>query len=234
MSFIHKYIADQIKLYTLLIKRFYKDIVSNYSFAKHNTQKLIEYPFKISINQSIEVFPPLTHKNQIHNIKIAAHQIEKYTIFPNQILSFWKSVGKPTHRKGYVVENKEICNSGENLSQLTGIMYYLSLLSGLQVIERYNYLTDIFSEEQRIYPLGTDAPVSYGTQDLRVKNNYNFPVTFHFIITDSYIQGILLSEKEIMPNKITFKRTDYKKYKEIITRINRRTVAFSKYSNPQK
>lgn len=233
MSFIIKYCL-LVNSYFSIYKRFYKDFNSKYSFAKRNLKKTLECPFELSIIQPIEFISPYTKQSQIQNLKLAANKIEKYIILPNQVFSFWRIVGKPVTKNGFEKEDinhKKIQDYGENLRQLSGIIYYLSLLGGIQTLERYNYPTDIYSEEQRIYPLGSDAYISYFQKDLRIKNNYTFAIKFKFIIENNHIKGSLFTEKKILPNKINFKRTDYKNYKEILTRINRRTVAFSKYNN---
>lgn len=40
--------------------------------------------------------------NKIINLKIAKQKLNKITIAPGETFSYWKLIGKPTKRKGYV------------------------------------------------------------------------------------------------------------------------------------
>ena len=40
--------------------------------------------------------------NKIANIKIALQHVDKLTLFPGDTFSYWKAIGKPTKRKGYL------------------------------------------------------------------------------------------------------------------------------------
>jgi vancomycin resistance protein VanW len=51
-----------------------------------------------------------------------------------------------------------------------GILYYLSLQAGLKPLERYPHSTDIYTDETRFTPLGSDATVVYGYKDFRFVN----------------------------------------------------------------
>lgn len=42
------------------------------------------------------------HSNKIKNLKIATHKVNKIIIRPGETFSYWKALGNPTRRKGYV------------------------------------------------------------------------------------------------------------------------------------
>ncbi len=70
------------------------------------------------------------------------------------------------------------------LCQLTGIIFYISLIARLDIVERHHHSIDIYKEDESYTPMGTDAAIVYGYKDLRIRNNYSFPIYFKFIIKD--------------------------------------------------
>ena len=114
----------------------------------------------------------------MHNLKLAIQSIESVDILPREIFSFWKIVGNPSKRNGFIgsrsIINGQVTNSiGGGLCQLSGLVYYLSLKSGLEILERHNHSMDIYTEETRFTPLGSDATVVYGYKDLKIRNNFS-------------------------------------------------------------
>lgn len=41
-------------------------------------------------------------RNKVTNLKIAIKQLNNLIIYPGEVLSYWKSIARPTKRKGYV------------------------------------------------------------------------------------------------------------------------------------
>jgi vancomycin resistance protein VanW len=138
---------------------------------------------------------------------LAAKKVNEVVIYPNEIFSFWKVIGNPNNqfKKGRTIQNGEIIEDvGGGLCQVSGIIYYVTLVAGLDVLERYNHSTDIYNDETRFCPLGTDATIVYGYKDLRVRNNYSFPLKFEIEIVDQLISIKLLSTQKIEENKLLF------------------------------
>jgi vancomycin resistance protein VanW len=141
------------------------------------------------------------------NFSLAAKKVNEVVIYPNEIFSFWKVIGNPNNqfKKGRTIQNGEIVEDvGGGLCQVSGIIYYVTLVAGLEVLERYNHSTDIYNDETRFCPLGTDATIVYGYKDLRVRNNYSFPLKFEIEIVDQLISIKLLSTQKIEENKLLF------------------------------
>ena len=169
------------------------------------------FSFELVVEQHFTTLPS-------DSLNAVIGKINSVVLKPNRTFSFWKTVGKSD-------ENEEI------LSREAGIIYHLALVGGLRILERHHYETDFFTDENRPFPLGTDAWVSQNNKDLKIKNIHDFLIKFQIEIFDEKIIGKLLSSKKIIPNKLEFKRIDYPNRKEIYTRINRRTVAVSSYKN---
>lgn len=190
-----------------------KDIVSlrAFSFA-HSTKSASTLPYDISITQKIN--PSKTLAEKVNNVTVGANRIAKITLQPKQILSLWNVIGAPTTSNGFqesraIVAGKLEMQSGGGLCQLSGIVYHLALLGGLEILERHNHSVDIYTEEERFTPLGSDATVVYGYKDLRVKNSKPYPISFQITVDNTQAVGKLLSAQPITPQKVLFQREDY-------------------------
>lgn len=180
---------------------FLKDLINRTSFASGVVFD-VDMAHTIDISQPFKPSPTLDNKK--HNLREAASRINNIVIYPNEIFSFWHIVGNPNNKKRFQ-EGRSIhhgCQGldiGGGLCQASGIIHHLALLAGLSVEERYNHSVDLYTDETRFAPLGTDATVFYGFKDLRICNNKSFPISFKLDITDTDIHARLLSSEHIDP-----------------------------------
>ncbi len=229
-----RFIPTIVKLKFKIAKRQICDLefISKNRFAKKRPQEKISN-FSIATEQEIKKGTFL--ENKIHNLKLASKAINEVCIHPNEIFSFWKTIGNPSERNGFkkgrnIVNQKVSEEIGGGLCQLSGIIYHTALKANLPILERHNHSVDIYSEEERFTPLGADATVVYGYKDLRIKNNKPFPIKFEIEIEGNTLTCSLFSENEIGENKITFNCIDKGKKLEIITFINTKKISISFYT----
>ena len=221
----------KMKLQLKLFIRYSRDILKgNISrFAKKDLQKT-NFDFKIEIRQEIK--PSETFENKVFNLGLAGYKVSDVVIFPNQLFSFWNSVGNPEigFKKGRTIQNGVIKedNAG-GICQVSGLVYYLSLLAGMDVVERYNHSVDIYNEETRFAPLGADATVVYGYKDLRFINNHSSPIKFQITIDENYIIGRLLSKSELVERNIRFEEIHNDNSIEVLTYDNNKPICTSFY-----
>jgi vancomycin resistance protein VanW len=222
----------QLKLLRKIILRSLNDFrTGNHSrFARKRSEKL---SFDYSLSMSQEVKKNETYESKIFNFSLASKKVNEVIIYPNEIFSFWKVIGNPNSQfqKGRTIQNGEIVEDvGGGLCQVSGIIYYMSLLAGLDVLERYNHSTDIYNDETRFCPLGTDATIVYGYKDLRVRNNYSFPLKFEIEIGDQLISIKLLSTQKVEENILFFELVERADYTEVfIKNESEKVINTSKY-----
>jgi vancomycin resistance protein VanW len=222
----------QLKLLRKIILRSLNDFrTGNHSrFARKRAEKL---SFDYSLSTSQEVKKNETYESKIFNFTLASKKVNEVIVYPNEIFSFWKVIGNPNSQfqKGRTIQNGEIVEDvGGGLCQVSGIVYYMSLVAGLEVIERYNHSTDIYNDETRFCPLGTDATIVYGYKDLRVRNNYSFPLKFEIEIGDQLISIKLLSTKKVEENKLFFELVERADYTEVFIKNElEKVINISKY-----
>lgn len=147
---------------------------------------------------------------KLANLKLAMTAIEETYLGPGEVFSFWNRVPAPYQKNGYrpsrsIVKGKVEESIGGGLCQLSGMMYYLSLMAGLEILERYPHSKDIYDDESRYTPLGSDATVVYAYKDLRIRNPYEQALRFEFQIKGELLELHLHSQAPIEPRKVEFK-----------------------------
>lgn len=204
--FLRKYLPHPIKLQIKLLQRFCYEQKTQYSYSKkYSSESIGEY--KIEIRQTIKKGD--YYKNKIHNLKIVSDKLNNLLINPNEVFSFWKSVGKPTEknnfRKGRNLKNDNISSDfGGGICQFSSIIYFLALQCGLKIIERYPHSIDIYQEHERFMPLGSDSTVVYGYKDLQIQNTFSFPIQFQCSVNEQELQLKIISTQKIILNEIKF------------------------------
>jgi vancomycin resistance protein VanW len=114
--------------------------------------------------------------NKITNLRLAASRLNGLILQPGETFSFWRSVGKPNRRKGYldgmVLSNGLVCSgTGGGLCQLSNLIYWMTLYTPLTVTERWRHNYDVFPDSSRTQPFGSGATVVYNYIDLQINNH---------------------------------------------------------------
>lgn len=202
-----------LKIKLKLFIRYKNDLLSKrlLQFSK-KTNNNVDFDYSISLSQEIK--KGISFENKLYNLELASARINEYIIKPNQIFSFFKIIGNPEYdfkKSRTLVNGKLVEQNGGGLCQVSGIIYHISLIAGLEIIERHNHSVDIYTDKTRFTPLGTDASIVYGYKDLRVKNNLPFSIKFEMEIKDNFIQVNLRSEKMVEQRQLFFEsKMDHK------------------------
>ena len=132
--------------------------------------------------------------NKITNLKIAAECLNKITVYPGEIFSFWYLIKKPTANRGFVegmvLKNGTVDKDiGGGLCQLSNLIFWLTLHTSLTIIERHRHGYDVFPDSNRTQPFGSGATCYYPHGDLMIKNETD--KTFQLLITvgEEYLHG---------------------------------------------
>jgi len=109
---------------------------------------------------------------KIHNLRIAAARLDGQSIAVGAVFSFWRVVGAPTRRRGFVSgrelrEGCMIASVGGGLCQLSNALYAVALQAGLEIVERHPHSQVVpGSSAER----GRDATVFWNYIDLRFRS----------------------------------------------------------------
>jgi len=192
------------KIYYTLFKNIYWHLPPT-KFAK--TLKAEFLPCEIFTHKS-----PLIRKlknvdmwmqhNKVQNLKTAVRRINGLVIKPGEVFSYWRSLGKPTIRKGYlegmILHNGTVkAGVGGGLCQLSNLVFWMTLHTPLTVIERWHHAYDVFPDEDRKQPFGSGATCAYPFIDLQIKNNtgQNFQLTLE--VTNEFLMGKWYSDQPL-------------------------------------
>lgn len=140
--------------------------------------------------------------NKVVNLKIAIKKIDGIIIKPGETFSFWKLVGLPTKRKGYVEgmllsRGKVMVGIGGGLCQLANLLHWMVLHSPLTITERYHHGFDPFPDNGRVLPFGSGATVFYNYVDYQFTNNTPCSFQIKLWLTDKHLKGELLCDHEL-------------------------------------
>lgn len=111
--------------------------------------------------------------NRQGNITITCSALTNTTVAPGEIFSFCDTVGQSTEERGYkeanvIVQGVNTKGLGGGNCQVSSTLYnaVLAVPNELEVIERHPHSAPVPYIEE-----GKDAAISYGSHDLKFKNN---------------------------------------------------------------
>lgn len=176
--------------------------------------------------------------NKIINLKLAVERLNGIVIQPGETFSYWRLIGKPSKRKGYVDGMVLYYGSfkpgvGGGLCQLSNLIYWITLHTPLTVTERHRHSYDVFPDSNRNQPFGSGATCSYNYMDLQIMNQTNHPYQLHLKVTDQYLEGEWLSVEEPLYTYEIYEK-EHKISHEYWGAYLRHNLIFRKVFNRQK
>ena len=114
--------------------------------------------------------------NKVTNLRLACPKISGILLHPGETFSYWKAIGNPTAREGYLpgmvlVNGKVAAGIGGGLCQLSNLIYWMTLHTPLTVVERHHHGYDVFPDSNRTQPFGSGATCFYPYGDLMIRND---------------------------------------------------------------
>lgn len=137
---------------------------------------------------------PVLQHNKVVNLRLAAERLDGLALLPGQRLSFWREVGPPTRRRGFVdgavLESGRVrAGVGGGLCQMTNLLYWMTLHTPLTVIERWRHSYDVFPDADRTQPFGSGATCSWPSLDLQIENRTGVPWRLSIGVDESHLRG---------------------------------------------
>ncbi len=122
--------------------------------------------------------------NRKKNIAIAAGNLNGLVLEPGASFSVSEQIKPRTSANGYRTAGtyeagKVIQAMGGGICQVSSTTYNAAMNSGLTILERHQHSMPV-----HYLPLGLDAAISSGSKDLKIRNDYAFPVVF-----EAYTKG---------------------------------------------
>ena len=140
-----------------------------------------------------------------YNLKLAASKLNGYILQPGVEFSFNEVVGARTEKEGYKIAH--VITAGEMVDGLAGgtcqistTLHGAAFFAGIGVVNATPH-----SRPSTYVTMGLDATVVYPHVDLKLRNDYDFPVAIHFKVSRGHsIVEILGKERPF--DEIAFER----------------------------
>ena len=132
--------------------------------------------------------------NKITNLRLAVEQLDGLILCPGETMSYWKLIGKPTYKKGYLDGLVLYCGRfdygvGGGLCQLSNLIFWMTLHTPLTVDERYRHSHDVFPDSNRTQPFGSGATCAYPHRDLMITNDTARTFQLRLRVGEEYLEG---------------------------------------------
>lgn len=132
--------------------------------------------------------------NKITNLNLAVKRLDGLILRPGEIFSYWRLIGKPTKKKGYldgmILHNgKFAAGTGGGLCQLSNLIFWMTIHTPLTVIERHRHGYDVFPDAGRAQPFGSGATCFYPHIDLMIRNDTQETYQLSLSVGDTCLKG---------------------------------------------
>lgn len=182
------------------------NLVDNYEI---NIPVIVEKPMvtesMLSSNRTIEIssFSTPFNAKQVDrttNLRISTATINGVVIKPGDTFSMDRALGNRTAKEGYKYApafsgGQVVKSMAGGICQTTTTMYNAALFANMQIIQRYKHGLPVSYINK-----GRDATIYNNVYDLKVKNNYNYPL---------YIKSYIDTKKGLLTVKIYGLKKEY-------------------------
>lgn len=191
------------------------------SYAKKVSEKYLPYTVfeasSLMLNKN-SGFDMKYQLNKVYNLKLAAKTVNKVVIEPNETFSFWQLARQADQDEPYrdglnLVDGKITASYGGGLCQLSNMLFWLFLHTPMTVTERHGHVVEAFPSTTEDLPCGTDATISEGWLDLKVRNETDNTFQIKISFDNDFMYSCILSRSPV--NK------EYSVYNATITYIQR-------------
>ena len=139
-------------------------------------------------------------RNKVVNLGLAIGRLDGIVLPPGQTFSFWRHVGAPASRRGYVdglvLDHGRLTAAvGGGMCQLTNLLYWMTLHTPLTVVERWRHSYDVFPDAGRTQPFGSGATCAWPVLDLQVANRTDATFRLSLRLTSTHLEGTWTSDR---------------------------------------
>ncbi|GEA81113.1 VanW family protein [Cellulomonas uda] len=134
------------------------------------------------------------------NLMIAAGRLDGSVLRPGQRMSFWRLVGRPSHRRGFrdgMVLRQGLVEEGVGggMCQMTNLLYWMTVHTPLTVVERWRHTYDVFPDNGRTQPFGSGATCSWPVLDLQIENRTDATFRLSLTVERTHLVGAWTSDR---------------------------------------
>ena len=193
-----------------------RDLWGGEDFACRQQQE--ELPFIVMAHRStllrqLEGVDMALQRNKVVNLSLAARGLDGLLLTPGQTLSFWRRVGEPSARRGFlpgltIAGGRPGQDVGGGLCQMANLLHWLALHSPLTVTELHHHTDALFPDSGRRVPFGTGTSVFYNNVDYRVKNETPDTYQYRLWLEEEDLCGELRCSRQL-PTRLRIRERDH-------------------------
>jgi vancomycin resistance protein VanW len=159
---------------------------------------IVQFRHSSPILRQLRDVDMVLQRNKVTNLRLATAQLDGVVLMPGEELAFWRLIGRPTRRKGYlkgmILVNGTIqTGTGGGLCQLLNLLYWMTLHTPLRVVERHRRNYDVFPDAGRTVPFGAGATCFYSYGDVVIRNDTESPHQLRAGVEGDELVGCWLS-----------------------------------------
>ncbi len=155
------------------------------------TAKTFGEMFQDTLGTFVSTTTDAPNANRDANVLLSCEAINGYVIKSGESFDFNKVLGPRTTDKGYHTapnfSGSTASSVGGGITQTASTLYYCALLAGLQIDEHHYHRYNV-----PYTPIGTDASINYGSENLVFTNNTEDPIRILATYVDSQLTVTLL------------------------------------------
>lgn len=146
---------------------------------------------------------PDLQRGKVTNLQLAADRLDGLALPPGGRFSFWRHVGRPSARRGFVpglvLDHGRLTSGvGGGMCQLTNLLYWMTLHTPLTVVERWRHSYDVFPDVGRTQPFGSGATCAWPSLDLQVLNETGSTFRLSVQVTDTELRGAWSASEPVL------------------------------------
>lgn len=172
-------------------------LTMNRQFAKTRLSSSLPFVYfthKTPLFRKLKDVDMWMQHNKVTNLKLASARVNGIVLRPGEVFSYWKLIGKPSRRKGYldgmVLKSGTFhAGCGGGLCQLSNLIFWMTIHTPLTVTERHRHSYDVFPDSNRTQPFGSGATCFYPHGDLMIRNNTSDTYQLSIWMDDTYLHG---------------------------------------------
>ncbi|MBE7052943.1 MAG: vancomycin resistance protein [Ruminococcaceae bacterium] len=187
-----------------IINRNLKDFLEKHKFSKRKSNEKLSFlifEHKSIIRRVLGNVNMKFQENKAKNLSLAVPKIDGIIIYPGEVFSLWKLVGKCKasmgYKEGVTISNSKVSKGiGGGMCQLSNLIHWMILHSPLEIVEHHHHDGfDLFPDYNRKVPFGTGTSITYNYLDYRFKNTTDSAYQLCIYVTENELCGQLRCEK---------------------------------------
>lgn len=194
-------ISESKEIFKRHIKNKFSKVNYSISLLNEKLEHMIA-EFKTPLIKKGKGIDPALQYNKAKNIQLACDKLNGIEIKPGQIFSFWKLVGNPSKRNGYLegrILKRGVLTGGigGGLCNLANIIHRLVLQSPLKVVEFHSHSDALAPDGPVRVPFSSGTSVTYNYLDYRFENTTKQTFQLMLWCEDEHLFAELRTDKEV-------------------------------------